>query len=120
MDPANTHSTDAPDPAFTVIEALADLSAVADGSAPSVHTIVRTDGAVVVRIVFQAGQAMREHSAPRPILLIGQHGTIDLEIDGTTTQLVPGKAVHIKTRVRHALTASEPAAMTLLILNPSD
>lgn len=120
MDPTHTDSADEPDTAFTIIEGLADLDTVAEGSRPSIHTIARTDGASVVRIVFQARQAMREHSAPRPILLIGQHGIIDLEIDGTTTQLVPGKAVHIKTRVRHALTASEPAAMTLLILNSSD
>lgn len=113
-------TADSPDPAFTIVDGLADLDAAADGSAPSIHTVARTDGAAVVRIVFQPGQAMREHSAPKPILLVGQHGTIDLEIDGTTTQLIPGKAVHIKTRVRHALTASEPAAMTLLILNPSD
>jgi quercetin dioxygenase-like cupin family protein len=120
MDASQTHDADGPDPAFTIIEALADLDAAADGATPSIHTVARTDGASVVRIVFQPGQAMREHSAPRPILLIGQQGTIDLEIEGTTTQLIPGRAVHIKTRVRHALTASEPAAMTLLILNSSD
>ncbi|WP_207842966.1 XRE family transcriptional regulator [Williamsia soli] len=117
METTDTPSTD---PAFTILDNLADLDATVDGSAPSIHKVARTDGAAVVRIVFKPGQAMREHSAPKPILLVGQRGIIDLEIDGITTQLVPGTAVHIKTRVRHALTASEPAAMTLLILNPSD
>lgn len=102
---------------WTAITGLAD---VADGprtDRPLVDVRARLDGATVVRIAFTGGQTMPDHQAAHPILIVGQRGSVDVTVAGTTTAVTPGVALHIAARVRHELRAADPAAVTLLVLN---
>lgn len=84
---------------------------------PHIKVHSRVDGATVVRIAFTGGQTMPDHQAAHPILIVGQRGSVDVTIDGTTTVVTPGVALHIAAQVRHELTAADPAAVTLVVLN---
>lgn len=86
------------------------------GDAPVVKLRQRTDAARVIQITFAAGQSMPGHSAPRPIVLLGQRGRVTLEIDGDTVALEPGSAVQIDERVPHSLTAVTDADVTLILV----
>lgn len=86
------------------------------GDAPDVRLRQRTDAARIIQITFAAGQVMPGHNAPRPIVLLGQRGTVSLEIDGATVVLEPGGAVQIDERVPHSLTAVTDADVTLILV----
>ncbi|KXO98499.1 cupin domain-containing protein [Tsukamurella pseudospumae] len=86
------------------------------GDAPDVKLRQRTDAARIIQITFAAGQSMPGHSAPRPIVLLGQRGTVTVEIDGDVVALEPGRAVQIDERVPHSLTAVTAADVTLILV----
>lgn len=86
------------------------------GDAPDVKLRQRTDAARIIQITFAAGQSMPGHNAPRPIVLLGQRGTVALEIDGDAVTLGPGRAVQIAERVPHSLTAVTDADVTLILV----
>ncbi|MFW0789259.1 XRE family transcriptional regulator [Gordonia sp. CPCC 205333] len=102
---------------------LGDLDAVADGprsDRPLVKVEARIDGATVIRIAFTGGQRMPDHQAAQPILIVGQHGKVEVTIAGTAITVTAGRAVHIAANVRHELFAQEAAAVTLLVLNSTE
>ncbi|WP_336670946.1 cupin domain-containing protein [Tsukamurella sp. USMM236] len=86
------------------------------GGAPDVRLRQRTDAARIIQITFSAGQSMPGHSAPRPIVLLGQRGTVTVEIDGDMVALESGRAVQIDERVPHSLTAVTDADVTLILV----
>ncbi|BDH59313.1 cupin domain-containing protein [Tsukamurella sp. PLM1] len=87
-----------------------------EGEAPSVQLRQRTDAARLIQITFAAGQTMPGHSAPRPIVLLGQRGTVTVEVDGAAVTLEPGRALQIDQRVLHSLTAVTDADVTLILV----
>lgn len=102
---------------YLVIDGLDDLSASVEGDTPSIARVAHAAGVTIVRIVFRAGQTMSEHRAARPIVLLGQWGEVDVQINGVRTRLAPGTAIHIDAHITHALTAATAAALTLLVLD---
>ncbi|GAC83680.1 cupin domain-containing protein [Gordonia paraffinivorans] len=91
-----------------------------DGDRPDISVLSRNDGANVIRLSFRAGQAMPDHCAGRPILVIGQTGEIDFTVEGETTRLEHGVAIHVNANVPHALEARSDAVVTLVVLeNPN-
>ncbi|MCS3778847.1 cupin domain-containing protein [Tsukamurella ocularis] len=86
------------------------------GDAPDVKLRQRTDAARIIQITFAAGQSMPGHSAPRPIVLLGQRGTVTVEIDGDVVVLESGRAVQLDERVPHSLTAVTDADVTLILV----
>lgn len=105
--------------AWTAVSGLDDVAAGNNPERPLVKVHARVDGATVVRIAFTGGQTMPDHQAAQPILIVGQRGSVDVAVDGTTTAVTPGVALHIAAHVRHELSAAQPAAVTLLVLNPT-
>ncbi|MDF0532193.1 cupin domain-containing protein [Tsukamurella sp. 8F] len=87
-----------------------------DGPGPEASARLRADGVALLQLTFRAGQTLADHSAPKPILLLGQRGRIAVHIGGGTVTLQPGSALHITAREPHALTAETDAVATLLLL----
>lgn len=100
---------------WTRIEGLATNSGPM-GERPDLTVLSRNTGANVVRLSFRAGQSMPDHRTGRPILVIGQDGEIDFTVDGVTSRLGPGVAVHVEADVGHALVAHTDATVTLVVL----
>lgn len=90
--------------------------AESDGDRPNVVRRGTFDGATVLQLTFRAGQVLADHSTAKPVLLLGQRGTITVTVAGDERRLGPGDAVHIDARVVHAVSADEPADMTLILL----
>lgn len=91
---------------------------------PAVERLARADGVTVVRLAFRDGDVMGDHSAADPILILGQVGTIEVEIrneeaENDVVVVSPGSAVHIEGGRVHELRAVGPATATLLVLNPA-
>lgn len=86
------------------------------GDTPAVSLRQHADGASMIQITFTAGQRMPDHSAPKPIVLLGQRGTVSVEVDGAAVTVEPGVALRIETREPHSLTAVTDADVTLLLL----
>lgn len=105
--------------AWTAVTGLDAVAAGPNPDRPLVKVHARVDGATVVRIAFTGGQTMPDHQAAQPILIVGQHGTVDVTVAGSTTAVTPGVALHIAAHVRHELSAAQSAAVTLLVLNPA-
>lgn len=102
---------------WTAIDGLDAAESGPRTDRPAVKVLAHTNGATVVRIGFTGDQTMPDHQASAPILIMGQRGSVDVTVDGTTTTLGPGTALHIAAGVRHELTASGEAAVTLMVLN---
>lgn len=100
---------------WTRIEGLAENSGPV-GERPDVAVLSRNTGATVVRLSFRAGQSMPDHRTGRPILVFGQDGEIDFTVDGVTSRLGPGVAIHVEPGVGHALVAHTDATVALVVL----
>ena len=105
-----------PDAGFQTIVDLDALTASAGEPKPDVSVLARRAGANVIRISFRAGQVMDDHTAGKPIVVVGQRGTIDFAIGDEHVSLTPGVAVHVDAGVTHSLTAESDAAVTLILL----
>lgn len=89
----------------------------AEGKQPHLVRRARVDGAAVIQLTFTDGQELTDHRAPKPILLIGQRGTVTVTVAGETLELNPGSAIHIAAREPHAVAArAGEAEMTLVLL----
>lgn len=107
----------------TFIDKLADSpdEKTNDRNVPTLKVVSALDGVRVIRLTFRDGEVLADHAAPKPILVMGQKGTLDFEVeDGEETKqftLGPGTAVHVDAKQTHRLAATDgPATATLLIL----
>lgn len=105
---------------WSVIDGLDELTGTGPGPRPELTVLSRETGANIVRLAFRNGQVMADHSAARPIVVIGQRGDVDFTIEGQTIRLRPGRAIHVEVGVSHALTARTDAVVTLLVLENPD
>ena len=101
------------DPA--VAHPLAELIAgTAHGIASRV--LARTGGGSVTLFAFDAGQGLSEHTAPFDALVLVLSGAMDLTVGGQAVRAEPGTLVRMPAGVPHALDASEPTRMLLVML----
>lgn len=83
---------------------------------PEVKMAGVVDGARVIRLSFRAGDAMADHSASKPILIMGQAGEIEVKVGEDTFALTPGTMLSIAADKVHSLTAEAHAVATLVVL----
>ena len=65
---------------------------------------------------FDEGQGLTEHSSPFDAFVLVLDGAMNLTIGGTLVRAVPGTIVRMPADVPHALDASEPSRMLLVML----
>ena len=65
---------------------------------------------------FDSGEGLTEHSSPFDALVMVLDGALTLTIGGTPLRATPGTIVRMPANVPHAVDASEPARMLLLML----
>lgn len=86
-------------------------------SRPEVKVIGRYADATVVRLAFAPGDALPEHKAARPIIVMGQTGRVRFTAEGSTVVIQPGTAVHLDAGIPHDLFADEASTVTLIIVS---
>jgi quercetin dioxygenase-like cupin family protein len=76
----------------------------------------KTAGGNMTLFAFDEGQGLTEHSSPFDAYVLVLDGTLTLTIGGTPVPAVPGAIVRMPANVPHALEASEPCRMLLIML----
>lgn len=96
-------------------EPLADLLALQPHSIAS-RVIARSTGGNVTLFAIDAGEGLSEHSAPFDALVIVLEGEMRITIGGEGVTVGAGSTVLMPANVPHALEASSPARMLLVML----
>jgi quercetin dioxygenase-like cupin family protein len=95
--------------------ALSSLVAPTEQGTAS-RVLARTSGGNVTLFAFDAGQRLEEHTSPFEALVLVQEGALALTIGGSGVRATPGTIVRMPGGVPHALEASEPTRMLLVML----
>lgn len=80
------------------------------------RVLVRSGGGNLTLFAFDAGQGLTEHTSPFEALVIVLDGTLTLTIGGTEVQAPSGTIVRMPAGIPHAVGASVPARMLLIML----
>jgi len=80
------------------------------------RTLIKRSGGTVTLFAFDKGQALSEHTAPFDALVQVLEGQAEFTIGGTRVRAVSGEAVLMPANVPHAVHATEPFKMLLVML----
>jgi quercetin dioxygenase-like cupin family protein len=106
--------TSSPIPPATALS-LSTLVTPTEGGVAS-RVLAKTDGGNVTLFAFDAGQGLEEHTSPFDALVLVQEGALTLTIGGSPVSALPGAVVLMPGGVPHALDASQPTRMLLVML----
>lgn len=105
----------ADDALFTTVENAPDMAAYEPGRVKPV-SVLKATGTNVVIFAFDAGTALREHTAHMPVLLQVLEGSLTVQLGAEVVKLRKGDLLHIEQGVTHSVEATEPAKLQLMIL----
>ncbi len=77
--------------------------------------IIETAFSKEIRILMKAGQLMKEHKAPFPIIVHILQGRIDFGLEGVKHTLVQGDIITLAAHVPHDLMALEDSIVRLTL-----
>lgn len=80
------------------------------------RVLARTTGGNLTLFAFDAGQELTEHTSPFDALVMVLEGSLMLTIGGNLIAATPGTIVRMPANVPHAVSASEPSRMLLIML----
>jgi quercetin dioxygenase-like cupin family protein len=88
---------------------------------PTTHGIAsrilgKAAGGNITLFAFDEGQGLTEHSSPFDAFVLVLEGALRLTIGGATVHATPGTIVRMPAEIPHALDASEPCRMMLIML----
>jgi quercetin dioxygenase-like cupin family protein len=95
-----------------VLDAL--VTPTAQGIASRV--LARTAAGNITLFAFDAGEELSEHTAPFDALVLTLSGALLLTIGGREVRTTPQSIVLMPAKVAHAVRASEPSRMLLIML----
>jgi quercetin dioxygenase-like cupin family protein len=95
--------------------ALADLVAYQPGAVVS-RTLVKKNAGTVTLFAFDVGQGLSEHTAPFDALVSILDGEAELTIGGKKVAARTGQSVLMPANVPHALSATAPFKMLLVMV----
>ncbi len=94
---------------------LADLITPTERGIAS-RVLAKTGGGNVTLFAFDQGEGLSEHTAPFDALVLVLEGLLSLSIGGKTVTATPGTIVRMPAGVPHAVDATAPARMLLVML----
>ena len=80
---------------------------------PAVQVLLETDANKEIRIVFKAGQVLREHKTPYPIVVELFEGALDFGVNGEVQTLKMGDLIALEGHMPHDLKAKEDSIVRL-------
>ncbi|SDJ85335.1 hypothetical protein E3T54_10975 [Cryobacterium sp. Sr8] len=81
------------------------------------HSTVLTSPDVrVVVLTFDAGHVMKEHRAPKTLLLQALDGHLRITAGGEVTELVPGSLLRLEPALTHEVEALEASRLMLTLI----
>jgi quercetin dioxygenase-like cupin family protein len=82
---------------------------------PQLSVLLQTAAVKEIRIIFKAGQAMKAHKAPAPIVVAVMKGCIDFGVGMERVLLQEGMIIALEADVVHDLIAEEDCIVRLSI-----
>ena len=92
------------------------VTATAQGIGIASRVLARTAAGNITLFAFDAGEELSEHTAPFDALVITLSGALVLTIGGRDVQATPQSVVLMPANVPHAVRATEPSRMLLIML----
>lgn len=83
------------------------------------RVLAKNGGGTVTLFAFDAGEALSEHTAPFDALVLVLAGGFVLTIGGAPVPAAPGTIVRMPAGVPHAVEATGPSRMLLIMLRAS-
>jgi quercetin dioxygenase-like cupin family protein len=80
------------------------------------RVLARTAGGNITLFAFAAGEELSEHTAPFDALVMVLEGAFVLTIGGQEVRAEPATIVRMPANVPHAVRATEPARLLLIML----
>ena len=80
---------------------------------PAITVLFESESTKEIRIALKAGQIMKEHKTPYPIVVEIFKGKIDFGVEGEVMQLEAGGLITLSGNVPHNLTAVENSIVRL-------
>lgn len=77
--------------------------------------ILETPFSKEIRVLMMAGQTMKQHQAPFPIIVHMLEGSIDFGVEGEDVKLTRGDAISLEANVPHDLKAHEDSVIRLTL-----
>ena len=93
---------------------LADLPVTREATTSRV--LVNNPLLRVVDFAFDEGQLLTEHSSPRAVVVTLLSGTMDFDLGPETHHLAPGDVLYMAPGAVHALRATSPCHMQLVMV----
>ena len=84
-----------------------------DEQRPALRIMIDNEHIKEIRIVFKAGQEMKEHKTKFPIVIQIVEGQIDFGVEGRRVQLPKGSLIALEGNVPHDLKAVEDSIVRL-------
>jgi quercetin dioxygenase-like cupin family protein len=101
-------------PASEALDLATLVTPTAKGIASRV--LARTGGGNITIFAFDAGQELSEHTAPFDALVMVLEGALKLTIGGEDVIAAPNTIVRMPADIPHAVYATEPSRMLLIML----
>lgn len=99
----------------TVVPDLRELSPIAADKLGHTTALKSADVRVVI-LTFPAGHVMKDHAAPKTLLLQALDGRLRLTVAGDVVELVPGALVRLDKLERHEVEAVEESRLMLTLV----
>ena len=80
---------------------------------PAVTVLLETEANKEIRMVFKAGQGLKEHKTPFPIVVEVFDGAVDFGVTGNIQALKKGDLIALSGNVPHGLKAKEDSIVRL-------
>ncbi len=100
---------------ITVREDLFALSPIVPGKLGH-STVLAAPGVRVIVLAFESGWVLREHIAPKQLLMQALDGRLVVIAAGKQTTLVPGGLLRLDESLPHAVEALEDSHLMLTLL----
>ena len=81
------------------------------------HTVLKSDDARVIVLAFPAGHVMKDHAAPKTLLMQALDGELRITTEGETHTLRPGTIIRFDKGVRHEVEAVTDARLMLTLIS---
>src|SRR3546814_15088095 len=83
--------------AVTVVANILDRAPVEPGRLGH-HTVLTSDDVRIIVLAFEAGHVMKDHAAPRTLLVQALDGELRITTEGETLTLRPGSVIRSEER----------------------